>query len=195
LFLWHSPMLLIILIAMMGPIATRLLLCSVILATCSVCFAQGYLPTAPPPDKKPCDVLPKAEAEAIMGQPADLRDNNPYQCGYVETGCTNKPPKNKQVRLGVHTNPAASPNDLADQWKNLADYPMPTRTSKNLPNFGDAAIWNWYQGPRRRTLRLQRRHDRGLSAGDRAARRCGVGAFEENCGQDVGGHRRDWVRL
>jgi len=123
------------------------LFCFLGVMTASVSFAQGnVLPTAPPPDKKPCDVLPKAEAEAIMGQPADLRDNNPYQCGYVEIGWTNKPPKNKQVRLGVHTNPAASPNDLADQWKNLADYPMPTRTSKNLPNFGDAAIWNWYQG-------------------------------------------------
>jgi hypothetical protein len=139
-------MLLIILVAMMGPVATRLLLLSTISLASSVCFAQGYLPTASPPENKPCDVLTKAEAEAIMGQPADLRDNNPYQCGYVETGWTNKPPKNKQVRLGVHTNPAASPNDLADQWKNLADYPMPTRTSKNLSNFGDAAIWNWYQG-------------------------------------------------
>ncbi|MEP6602057.1 MAG: hypothetical protein ABJB49_09655, partial [Nitrospirota bacterium] len=118
-----------------------------IAAASSVCLAQrNILPIAPPPDKKPCDVLPKAEAESIMGQPAELRDNNPFQCGYVETGWTNKPPKNKQVRLGVHTNASANPNDLADKWKNMADYPMPTRTSKNLPNFADAAIWSWYQG-------------------------------------------------
>ena len=139
-------MLLIILVVMMGTIATRLLLFSLILATCSVCFAQGYLPTAPPPENKPCDVLTKAEAEAIMGQPAELRDHNPFQCGYVETGWTNKPPKNKQVMVSAATHPAAAPTDLSDAWRNLADYPMQTRISKNLPNFADAAIWNWYQG-------------------------------------------------
>ncbi|WP_447984725.1 hypothetical protein [Nitrospira sp. Nam74] len=47
-------------------------------------------------------VLTKAEAEAIMGQ-ADLRGNNSVDCWYVEAGWTNKPPKNKQVRLGIHT--------------------------------------------------------------------------------------------
>lgn len=139
-------MLLIILVAMMGPIATRLLPCSVILATCAVCFAQGYLPTAPPPENKPCDVLTKAEAEAIMGQPAELRSINPFDCWYVESGWTNKPPKNKQVRVTAHTNPAPQSNELADKWKNMADNPMPTRTSKNLSNFADGAIWNWYQG-------------------------------------------------
>ena len=123
------------------------LLSGLVVTTGSVALAQrNALPTALPPDKKPCEVLTKADAEAIMGRPAELRDNNPFQCGYVETGWTNKPPKNKQVRLGVHTNAAANPNDLSDKWKNMADYPMPTRTSKNLPNFADAAIWNWYQG-------------------------------------------------
>ena len=130
----------------MGPIATRLLLLSTISLASSVCFAQGYLPTAPPPENKPCDVLTKAEAEAIMGQPAELRDHNPFQCGYVEIGWTNKPPKNKQVMVSASTHPAPTPTELADVWKNLADYPMPTRLSKNLPNFADAAIWNWYQG-------------------------------------------------
>lgn len=140
-------MLLIILVAMMGPIATRLLLCSVMLTASSVSFAQrNALPTAPPPDKKPCDVLTKAEAEAIMGQPADLRGNNPFDCWYVETGWTNRPPKNKQVRVTAHTNAAPQPNELADTWKNMADNPMPTRVSKDLPNFADGAIWNWYQG-------------------------------------------------
>ena len=118
---------------------------------------QDQVPPAPPPPsvqsnanagagKTACDFLPKVEAEAIMGQPAELRNANTFDCWYVETGWTNKPPKNKQVRLGVHTNAAPQPNDLADSWKNMADYPMPTRTSKNLPNFADAAIWNWYQG-------------------------------------------------
>jgi len=42
-----------------------------VLAVSSVCLAQGnVLPTAPPPGNKPCEVLTKAEAEAIMGQPA-----------------------------------------------------------------------------------------------------------------------------
>lgn len=118
-----------------------------VIAVNSLCFAQGnVLPIAPPPDKKPCDVLTKAEAEAIMGQPAELRSINPFDCWYVESGWTNKPPKNKQVRLTAHTNAAPQPNELADTWKNMADHPMPTRTSKNLPNFSDAAIWNWYQG-------------------------------------------------
>ena len=110
-------------------------------------MAQGnVLPTGPPPDKKPCDVLTKAEAEGIMGQPAEGRSSSPFDCWYVETGWTNRPPKNKQVRLTVHTNAAPQPNELADTWKNMADHPMQTRVAKNLPNFADAAIWNWYQG-------------------------------------------------
>lgn len=118
-----------------------------VIAVNSLCFAQGnVLPIAPPPGKKPCEVLTKAEAEAIMGQPADLRSINPFDCWYVETGWTNKPPKNKQVRVTAHTNPSPQANELADKWKNMADNPMPTRTSKDLPNFADGAIWNWYQG-------------------------------------------------
>lgn len=136
---------------MMGRFAFHLLIIGLtagsIAATSSACFAQSnVLPTAPPTDKKPCEVLTKSEAESIMGQPADLRSINPFDCWYVETGWTNKPPKNKQVRLTAHTNAAPQPNELADTWKNMADYPMPTRTSKNLPNFVDGAIWNWYQG-------------------------------------------------
>jgi len=123
------------------------LIVGLVLTGTSLCFAQGnVLPIAPPPDKKPCDVLTKAEAETIMGQPADLRGNNPFDCWYVETGWTNKPPKNKQVRITAHTNPTPQANELADKWKNMADNPMPTRTSKNLSNFADGAIWNWYQG-------------------------------------------------
>lgn len=131
----------------MGPIVTRLLICALLTVPFSLSFAQlNLLPTAPPPEKKPCEVLTKAEAESVLGQPVELRDNNPFQCGYVEIGWTNKPPKNKKVLLSVSTHPAPAPDDLANQWKNLADYPMPTRTSKHLPNFADAAIWNWYQG-------------------------------------------------
>ncbi|HET8668054.1 MAG TPA: hypothetical protein VFM10_08745, partial [Terriglobales bacterium] len=48
--------------------------------------------------------------------------------------------------MTAHTNPAPQSNELADKWKNMADNPMPTRTSKNLSNFADGAIWNWYQG-------------------------------------------------
>src|SRR6185503_8488955 len=108
---------------MMGQTATRVLVFWLIAAASSVCFAQrNILPTAPPPDKKPCDVLTKADAEVILGQPVELRDNNPFQCGYVETGWTNKAPKNKRVTLSVSTHPAPAPNDLADTWKNLADY-------------------------------------------------------------------------
>jgi hypothetical protein len=118
-----------------------------VIAVNSLCLAQGnVLPIAPPPDKKPCDVLTKAEAEAIMGQPAEGRSSNPFDCWYVETGWTNRPPKNKQVRVTAHTNAAPQPNEVADTWKNMADHPMPTRTAKNLPHFADAAIWNWYEG-------------------------------------------------
>jgi hypothetical protein len=113
----------------------------------SIGLAQGnVLPTAPPPEKKPCEVLTKAEAESIMGQPAEGRSSSPFDCWYVETGWTNKPPKNKQVRVTAHTNPTPQPNELADTWKNMADNPMQTRIAKNLPNFADGAIWNWYQG-------------------------------------------------
>jgi hypothetical protein len=131
----------------MKPGAMLVLVCCLVAMTGSVCFAQGnVLPTAPPPERKPCEVLTKAEAEVIMGQPADGRSSNPFDCLYVETGWTNRPPKNKQVRVTAHTNATPQANELADTWKNMADHPVPTRTSKNLPNFADGAIWNWYQG-------------------------------------------------
>jgi hypothetical protein len=132
---------------MVRKTATRVLVFWLIVAASSICFAQrNILPTALPPDKKPCDVLTKADAESIMAQPAEWRQNNPFQCDYVETGWTNKPPKNKRVSLSVSTAASPDANAVADVWKNLADHPMPTRVSKNLPNFADAAIWNWYQG-------------------------------------------------
>ena len=133
--------------AMMSRYIIHCFMIGLVITIASLCFAQGnVLPIASPPEKKPCEVLTKAEAEAVMGQPADLRGNNPFDCWYVETGWTNKPPKNKQVRITAHTNPSPQANELADKWKNMADNPMPTRTSKNLSNFSDGAIWNWYQG-------------------------------------------------
>ncbi len=131
----------------MKPGAMLVLVCCLVATTGSVCLAQGnVLPTAHPPEKKPCEVLTKAEVEAIIGQPAEGRSSNPFDCWYVETGWTNRSPKNKQVRVTAHTNATPQPNELADTWKNMADHPMPTRTSKHLPNFADGGIWNWYQG-------------------------------------------------
>jgi hypothetical protein len=55
------------------------------------------------PGKKACDFLSKADAEAILGQPAELRSNSFFDCWYVETGWTNKPPQNKIVSSSAST--------------------------------------------------------------------------------------------
>lgn len=50
-------------------------------------------------NKKACDYLTQAEAEAIAGTPLQPAEQNPFQCRFVSVGFTNKPPNNKQVKL------------------------------------------------------------------------------------------------
>jgi hypothetical protein len=115
---------------------TRLLLFSILSFAGSVCFAQrGALPTALPPEKKPCDVLTKADAESIMGQPAELRDHNPFQCGYVEIGWTNKPSSILDKR----------PTEGLDSMPALELYPQMGDDCKNDPSWRDfwSAEFQW----------------------------------------------------
>jgi hypothetical protein len=76
---------------MMSRFAIYCAIIGMFIAADSSCMAQGnVLPTAPPPDKKPCEALTKAEAEAIMLQPAEGRSSRPFDCWYVESGWTNR---------------------------------------------------------------------------------------------------------
>jgi hypothetical protein len=93
-------------------------------------------------NKKVCDFLSKAEAESILGQPVELRDNNPYPCKYVEIGWTNKPPKNRVVSLSTFSSATPKPNHYADAKKNAACF----QVVKEVPDFADAAVWLWIPG-------------------------------------------------
>src|SRR5207249_4973867 len=109
----------------------------------AVCFAQDNTPQNVALNKKACDFLSKSDAESILGQPVEQRTNNPTQCWYVETGWTNKPPKNKHLRFEVWFWTTPQFAQFAETRKYLVDYPPPSAVVKNVPDLGDAAIWLW----------------------------------------------------
>ena len=130
----------------MGKAATRVLVYWLIAVGSSVCFAQGNFLQNPAPNKKACDFLSKSEAESILGQPVEARGDGVYQCKYVETGWTNKPPKNKLVSFMASYSATPKANAYAETRKNLFDSPVPSMVVKDVPDFADAAIWMWIPG-------------------------------------------------
>ena len=106
-------------------------------------FAQENLPKNVELNKKACDFLSKAEAESILGQPVEQRTNNPTQCWYVETGWTNKPPKNKHMRFEAWFWTTPQQAQFAETRKQLVDHPVPSAVIKDVPGFGDVAMWLW----------------------------------------------------
>ena len=109
----------------------------------SVCFAQDKTPQNAALNKKACDFLSKSDAESILGQSVELRATNATQCWYVETGWTNKPPKNKHVRFEAWFWTTPQFDQFAETRKYLVEHPPPSAVVKEVRDFGDAAIWLW----------------------------------------------------
>lgn len=101
-------------------------------------YAQG---------KKPCDFITKSDAESILGLTVQVRQDNAYQCQFVEPNFTGAlPPRNKQVSLSVWYSATPNANDYAERRKNIADHKAPSDLVKDVPGFADAAIWKWTSG-------------------------------------------------
>lgn len=101
-------------------------------------YAQG---------KKPCDFITKSDAESILGLTVQVRQDNAYQCQFVEPNFTGAlPPRNKQVSLSVWYSATPNANDYAERRKNIADHKAASDLVKDVPGFADAAIWKWTPG-------------------------------------------------
>lgn len=107
---------------------------------CSVCFAQK---------KNPCSVITKAEAEALVGAQLEGPQLSPRgtRCTFSEPGYGDVPSKNKLVEIGVFY--SQSPDSQAVNKRRqflIQDRSLLPKVDKELPNFGDAAIWEWAGG-------------------------------------------------
>jgi hypothetical protein len=131
---------------LMGPTSTRLLLFSLILATGSVCFAQGKASPNAERKKGSCDYITQAEAESILGTAAELRGDSGYGCWFAETGWTKEGPKNRSVRLNVWNWASPQVNWYADTRKKRTATQVAGKVVKDVPDFADAAIWTWVSG-------------------------------------------------
>jgi hypothetical protein len=130
---------------MMGQTATYLLVVWLTAAASSVCFAQGNAPQNDALNKKACDYLTKSEAEAILGTSVESQTDNATACVFVNVGGL-QAGKKKQVRLIVYLSTSPDANGLAAAKKGIALYPVASMGVKDVPDFGDAAMWLWVPG-------------------------------------------------
>lgn len=131
---------------MMGPTVTRLLVFWLIAAASTVCLAQGKSSSSADRKKGSCDYLTQADAEAILGTPAEAKGDDGYGCRFSQVGWTSQPPNNKSVRLNVWNWATPQVNWYADTRKKRTATHVPGKVVKDLPDFADAAIWTWTSG-------------------------------------------------
>lgn len=97
-------------------------------------------------NKSPCDIIAKAEAEALVGAKLEGPELSPRKtlCKYYEPGYGESPAKNKLVTIGLFysDHPGREGVNMRRQAI-LQDQSIRPVTSRELPDFGDAAIWVW----------------------------------------------------
>lgn len=102
--------------------------------------AQGAAPT-----RKACDFLTKADAEALLGATVQDRSQG-ADCLFVETGWTNKPPRNKAIRFGLTDSALPQPDEVVNLRRNNEQYLPPGGFIRDISGFADAAYWLWIPG-------------------------------------------------
>jgi hypothetical protein len=132
-------------IAFRWSISAVFALC-LILAGSSACYAQTSPPQNVALKKRACDFITKSDAESILARPVVSRGDGVFDCSFVETGFTSKPPKNHQVSLSVWYSASPDPGEYAVIWKNTADYKDAAAVMKEVTSFADAATWTWTPG-------------------------------------------------
>ena len=107
--------------------------------SCAVGLAQG----------KACSVITKAEAEAVVGTVLEPPQATPKgtTCRYLQAGYGEDPAKNKMVTIALFQTAEPHDTDVNLRRQAIADdrslLPVVTR---EIPNFGDAALWVWAGG-------------------------------------------------
>lgn len=99
--------------------------------------------------KNACSIITKAEAEAVVGTALQPPQATPKgtTCRYLEPGYGEDPAKKKQVTIALFQTSDPHDTDVNLRRQATADdrslLPVVTR---EVPNFGDEAIWVWAGG-------------------------------------------------
>jgi hypothetical protein len=106
----------------------------------TTCRAQG---------KNPCEVITKAEAEAVVGAPLQPPNLSPKKtlCRYEEQGYGVDASKKKQVTIGIWQTATPDPQVINNRRQAIRqDTSLVPVVDKDVPDLADAAIWVWAGG-------------------------------------------------
>ena len=95
--------------------------------------------------RKACDFLTKSEAEVLLGTSVVDRSQG-ADCFFVETGWTNKPPKNRAIRFGLTESASPQPGAVVELRRNAEQYMPAGGGIRDVAEFADAAYWLWIPG-------------------------------------------------
>lgn len=94
-----------------------------------------------------CNVITTDEAEEVLGVTIDPPEPGRTLCRYQEPGYGTDPSKKKQVTIGIWRSAGASPDDVNNRRNAIIkDKSLLPVSYKELPGFGDAALWVWAGG-------------------------------------------------
>jgi len=94
-----------------------------------------------------CNVITRVEAEGVLGVSVDPPEPGRALCRYQEPGYGTDSSKRKQVTIGIWRSTAASPEDVNNRRNAIIkDKSLLPVSYKELPDFGDAALWVWAGG-------------------------------------------------
>jgi len=99
--------------------------------------------------RNPCEVISKAEAESLLGKRLEGPELSPRRtlCKYYEPGYGEAPAKNKLITIGLFYNDRPGPDDVKNRRQAIIEDKSVFRyTWQELPNFADAALWEWAGG-------------------------------------------------
>jgi hypothetical protein len=99
--------------------------------------------------KSPCDIITKAEAEALLGKRLEGPDLSPRGtlCKYYESGYGDSPAQNKLITIGLFYSDTPDYDSVSKRTQAIVqDKSISPFTWSELPNFADAALWEWAGG-------------------------------------------------
>jgi hypothetical protein len=92
----------------------------------------------------PCDVITKAEAEAVVGVPLQSGQLTPGKtlCRFLEPGAELDAPGRKQMTIGMFRSPTPHSDDVNNRRQAISqDKSLPNVVLTNVTNLGDQALW------------------------------------------------------
>jgi len=112
--------------------------------TNSVCHAQTNSLRDGAPDQTLCNLLTKAEAESILGEPVVQQAASATLCRYIQNGYVGGTgPNNKQVALAIARSQSASVEAVKSRRTAIArDTALAGVSVRDVTDFADAALWS-----------------------------------------------------